>query len=451
MCNGPECKHNFKTCNVCDETKPSHAFAHDRNTCRVCVNKAKRAEKQKTKKANRNNPRFCDGCKTMRTEGDWYDNGARNCKFCIQAERKKSTDEIKVAEKQQKLRKCKSCGQTKPLTDFKAIGASRHSTQCLQCLEDASEKKKITPDKSEEAAEFEYLKICSNRFCEHKILPVSQFYKLRGKPMSECKFCANARRLKLRSTPKEDEANERKCTICKLIKPNSEFNRHGARYYKGPCKVCQSEAGVVYFNRKKAYAHAIKMDMSRGFCMNDDCKKGTNFLHFAHLDRETKLVKNGKRARFLSLTFEQMDAEKTKGRWLCARCHAVETEAENEEFKSDQPCIQIQQRAKKLARSNQHKLARGKCAECGVKVEAPFSYFHWDHRNPEEKEDAVCSMIHRCLSSTRIDAEEDKCDVTCADCHFVRTQVQKAEYKERKKQKRIEKQLLAAANQASVE
>jgi hypothetical protein len=58
------------------------------------------------------------------------------------------------------------------------------------------------------------------------------------------------------------------------------------------------------------------------------------------------------------------------------------------------------------------------CADCGQK----FAYYvmDFDHRPGEIKVDGVARM-HRGYDQTQIQAEIDKCDVVCANCHRIRT------------------------------
>lgn len=59
----------------------------------------------------------------------------------------------------------------------------------------------------------------------------------------------------------------------------------------------------------------------------------------------------------------------------------------------------------------------GRVWGCGVS-------FHWDHVNMFEKNDSVCVMVKRGDSVEKIMAEKDKCQVLCASCHSIVTDIE---------------------------
>ena len=63
------------------------------------------------------------------------------------------------------------------------------------------------------------------------------------------------------------------------------------------------------------------------------------------------------------------------------------------------------------------------CADCGGRFD-PCS-MDFDHRNPHEKVARVPSMIGR-AGDARILAEVATCDIVCANCHRVRTEVRRS-------------------------
>jgi hypothetical protein len=70
------------------------------------------------------------------------------------------------------------------------------------------------------------------------------------------------------------------------------------------------------------------------------------------------------------------------------------------------------------------KLAEG-CADCGYAEYACALDF--DHRPGEVKVGGVSSMLAGC-SMERVWAEVEKCDVVCANCHRVRTLVERKQH-----------------------
>lgn len=78
-------------------------------------------------------------------------------------------------------------------------------------------------------------------------------------------------------------------------------------------------------------------------------------------------------------------------------------------------------RKKQVARNRAHLfdlLKEAKCMDCG--------YSNWialelDHRDPEQKHDAVTRMVNDGTTLERIKQEVAKCDIVCANCHAIRT------------------------------
>ncbi len=67
-----------------------------------------------------------------------------------------------------------------------------------------------------------------------------------------------------------------------------------------------------------------------------------------------------------------------------------------------------------------YKLEKG-CAECGYRAHAVALDFH--HKDSETK--AFTIATHRGLRSSRLLAEMDKCEVLCANCHRVHTEMER--------------------------
>lgn len=59
------------------------------------------------------------------------------------------------------------------------------------------------------------------------------------------------------------------------------------------------------------------------------------------------------------------------------------------------------------------------CADCGIKY--PYWVMDLDHRDPDMKEEGLGRLINsRGWRGARLQAEIDKCDVVCANCHRLR-------------------------------
>jgi hypothetical protein len=67
-----------------------------------------------------------------------------------------------------------------------------------------------------------------------------------------------------------------------------------------------------------------------------------------------------------------------------------------------------------------HDYKKGKaCRDCGGKY--PSYVLDFDHRDPKKKHAGVALMSGRTGSIAKIQAEIDKCDIVCANCHRERT------------------------------
>lgn len=73
-------------------------------------------------------------------------------------------------------------------------------------------------------------------------------------------------------------------------------------------------------------------------------------------------------------------------------------------------------RQKRLVLINQIKMERG-CADCGY-AENPVA-LHFDHRDPTQKLFGIAKALT--CSWERLQAEIEKCDVRCANCHAIRS------------------------------
>ena len=61
----------------------------------------------------------------------------------------------------------------------------------------------------------------------------------------------------------------------------------------------------------------------------------------------------------------------------------------------------------------------GRCCKCGIKYNGKNScIFQLHHRNPKEKETTIAHAVN-CYSDKRLELEVKKCDLLCANCHFI--------------------------------
>lgn len=63
-------------------------------------------------------------------------------------------------------------------------------------------------------------------------------------------------------------------------------------------------------------------------------------------------------------------------------------------------------------------LKSASCMDCGY---SNWIALEFDHRDPEQKHDAVTRMVNDGTTLERIKQEVAKCDIVCANCHAIRT------------------------------
>lgn len=84
-----------------------------------------------------------------------------------------------------------------------------------------------------------------------KRLPISEFYKAHGRPISPCKACkrATAKIKQAEWRARVNQLHERKCGMCKKTLPTEDFYPGCAR-----CKACQKAETKRHRERRKAEA-----------------------------------------------------------------------------------------------------------------------------------------------------------------------------------------------------
>jgi len=93
--------------------------------------------------------------------------------------------------------------------------------------------------------------------------------------------------------------------------------------------------------------------------------------------------------------------------------------------------------ANKRARQRNHDYIKAikenaTCMDCGVKY--PYYVYDFDHREPCDKDDVVSRVAQRGVGIPRLQAELDKCDIVCSNCHRERThrwRLETGRYRER--------------------
>ena len=61
----------------------------------------------------------------------------------------------------------------------------------------------------------------------------------------------------------------------------------------------------------------------------------------------------------------------------------------------------------------------GKCAKCGF---SDIRALDWHHPDPNEKVNSISEMVRDRVSMDKLQAELDKCELICANCHRIEEQ-----------------------------
>lgn len=99
-----------------------------------------------------------------------------------------------------------------------------------------------------------------------------------------------------------------------------------------------------------------------------------------------------------------------------------EYQAEWHQRNKERRLVAIKERNKRVKAENAQWIRDIKsvtpCADCGVQY--PYYVMQFDHIG-DDKVVNVADSVARCWSRARIQAEIDKCELVCANCHAVRT------------------------------
>jgi hypothetical protein len=167
-----------------------------------------------------------------------------------------------------------------------------------------------------------------------------------------------------------------------------------------------------------------------GGCANCG-EKEFDKLEFAHYKREEKYrTKNGRVKGILDLTLRIMKEELKKGRFLCFKCHEVETQKENKllrepfltgEKKYKMPEHRVAKMKENRAYVDAKKLEFGKCSACNEPANPDLlSYMHLYYIDPSTKKYGPAKLRGSHFSKQLIDAELAKTTILCKPCHTKR-------------------------------
>jgi hypothetical protein len=200
------------------------------------------------------------------------------------------------------------------------------------------------------------------------------------------------------------------------LQPMANFTRHpkspdGLKYW---CKKCCNKRRQKQTQQVQKYLMQARAAISK--C--EKCGKipeKIEYLQFSHNDRSKKY-----RSKTGKPVIRAVEKELPHGQWCCADCAVKDTYRENEQKKSNSKIAQ--NRAWELSfwykYVNDEKIRRGQCSDCGRSVTPDnLRTFHFDHRDPRTKLDAIGELVTRLKPFALIRAEWNKCDLRCEDCH----------------------------------
>lgn len=240
----------------------------------------------------------------------------------------------------------------------------------------------------------------------------------------------------------ETVVESKNCTKCKEVKLIQNFSlrsksKDGHAYV---CKSCHNKRGFTYKRRPEVIIREKRLQ--KIYCENKSaalkiiriaskmCETcgvtDPNVLTLDHLDpAKKKRKKNGLKIGAIGRlsNSEQIIAEFLcdNTRVLCSRCHHKHTITQR--GNNIRP-VEKKKRMYIVAKKKEI----GKCAHCDFDDMSSTAAFHFDHLDPETKSYGISEMVR--LVKTEdfkrlVDIEIAKCQLLCANCHFVITRKQR--------------------------
>jgi len=109
---------------------------------------------------------------------------------------------------------------------------------------------------------------------------------------------------------------------------------------------------------------------------------------------------------------------------LCRRAASKDAAARDTRVRNQSKRSSVDTRMKMRQVVIQEKLRRSCCMDCFMPITVDNTYvFDFDHRDPLQKLFSISTM-YKGVSYASLNAEMDKCDLVCANCHRHRTQKQ---------------------------
>ena len=191
------------------------------------------------------------------------------------------------------------------------------------------------------------------------------------------------------------------CPTCKQYKKFDEFYVRRKNNHSGYCRQCITRDTIERGRKFKLKCIEYKGGKCQ-ICSYSKCQAALDFHHRNPDEKEFSVCKY----RSCKLN-DKIKTELDKCDILRANCH-------REEHFYNSPSEKWHAEGRKL-KLDCIAYRGGKCQSCNYsKCQAALD-FH--HRNPDEKEFAICKKYGCRKLSEKIKKELDKCDLLCANCH----------------------------------
>jgi len=222
--------------------------------------------------------------------------------------------------------------------------------------------------------------------------------------------------------------NVKTCSNCKKEYDNSQFINVLTKKTTKNCANCRIPK--IKINEEdeyslKKYILSLKINKKCNNCEDNNIEH----LEFDHFDSEGKIDENNKKLKCVGQldTKELIDIEVKKCVLLCAKCHCKKTtqelikKYENYEYSENKNTRKAMKlRKQNLQKVNEIKVKIGGCQniECkDIFDNTNFSFYEFNHINPDNKYMGVCEMVNKGASWKDIEIEINKCELLCRYCH----------------------------------
>lgn len=236
------------------------------------------------------------------------------------------------------------------------------------------------------------------------------------------------------------------CSCCKETKAIETFSKKTCSKdgYKPYCKTCQKKKKQIYMSNASNREHSRIMSLKRSHNRSLAVKiirvasikcaicgvEDPNVLTLDHIEPDLKKRrKSGNKIGGLS-SMPNVDTILNEflspnTRVLCSRCHHQHNSTQ---YKKDRYITPGRKKHRNYV--DEKKKQIGKCSSCTFDDFTCTAVFHFDHLDPKSKVTCISAMCRYTNKEfiKHIDNEIAKCQLLCANCHFIRTRQQNNTY-----------------------